>query len=665
MGTIQLFGKTVDYKPYTDEMYMERLGARLKADMTFVRVFQKNLTSSFIDHLRKIVDPTFQHEQNFIISVSGGTGCQPKGSKVLMADGSWKHIQNIRVGDRIITFDKSLGSKVGTILRTTMWLSPENYSLYQTNRHQKLLYSCSHNHIIPYFRRKGFRIKGKNSRDISWRIEETTAKEFYNLSHKNLTHSTMGITCPAIKEFGQKENCKIEPYTLGIYISDGSYRHGANALSGKKYYYLCITKMPGACTDYFCKEYPPTRISPKRGSPAKTFAWKLDSEFANLLNEYGYNGVKSGKKFIPKEALYSDLEYRKKLLAGLIDGDGTFEKGYYSFTSKSRILVEQIEFLVHSVGGRVNQIKRRWGKIASYGFKDFYWVITFFIHEHQGIPILTRKKTTKSFYLGANRQSVSLKKREGRELVYGFTVDGETGFYITDNWMLTHNTGKSIVVISLAKLLVPQRFTYKNICFYDAKILELAKDVPRDSIIIRDENPSKAVYGAGSQRIEMDIMVLAETVRKYGLSLILVEPSEKQMDIVKWYLETVDIDYENRITRMAVKDPYTKQYLGAIYIPVLPSDDPDWVEYNKVKDQFIKDVRAGRMSGAKTDYASLAKKIAKDIDTAVFSKKGDRLVYIQSVHPTFTNQEIKIIHTFVEIILQGGEDALPHAETSE
>jgi hypothetical protein len=214
-------------------------------------------------------------------------------------------------------------------------------------------------------------------------------------------------------------------------------------------------------------------------------------------------------------------------------------------------------------------------------------------------------------------------------------------------------------MISLVKLVIPERFTYKNICFYEHKIAEIAKDLPRDTFAIKDENPDKAVHGAGSDRISMDFKVLVESVRKYGLSIILIEPAEKENDVVKWYLETVDIDYENRITRLALKDPKTKSYLGAVYIPVVPNDDYDWVEYNKIKDKFIDDRRAGNYTGAKDDYTSLARELVKKLDTDIFTKKNERLIFVQSQFPSFTNQEIKIIHCFVEVILKGGDASLP------
>lgn len=223
-------------------------------------------------------------------------------------------------------------------------------------------------------------------------------------------------------------------------------------------------------------------------------------------------------------------------------------------------------------------------------------------------------------------------------------------------------TGKSLLVMSLCKMLVPERFSYKNFCFYDAQILEKAKEIPRDSFIIRDEGVDKAIYGVGSQRTSRQLQVLVETARKYGLNIVFIEPEFRVNEITKYYIETVDIDYENRITRCAVKDPVTMQYLGAIYVPVLPEKDKDWIKYNEVKDKFIDDMREGKLVGAKEDYKAIAKDLAEKINVDIFAKKNERLAFIQSELPTMTNAEIKIIHTFVEIILKGSGWALEKKE---
>jgi len=219
-------------------------------------------------------------------------------------------------------------------------------------------------------------------------------------------------------------------------------------------------------------------------------------------------------------------------------------------------------------------------------------------------------------------------------------------------------TGKSIVVMSLAKILVGDKFSYKNMCFFDSQVLEKAKDIPRDSFIVRDEGVGKAVYGVGSQRTSRQLHVLAETCRKYGLNLVFIEPEFTENELAKYYIETFDMDIDNRITRCALREPSSKQCIGAIYVKVLPEDDEDWVKYNEMKDKFIENMKSGKLKDAKEDYKSLAKKILQRIDLDVFTKKKERLAYIRTQLPTMTNAEIEIVATFLEVMIKKGEDVL-------
>jgi len=226
------------------------------------------------------------------------------------------------------------------------------------------------------------------------------------------------------------------------------------------------------------------------------------------------------------------------------------------------------------------------------------------------------------------------------------SVSGKTG------------SGKSIVVISLCKLITPTRFSYKNVCFFDTQIINIASTLIRDSFIIRDEGVDKAVFGIGSQRTSRQLQVLGETCRKSGLNLIFIEPEFRENELAKYYLETVDMDIVNRITRVAVKDSYTKQYIGSIYIPVVDDDNDDWIKYNEIKDKFIEDVKTGKLNEGKLDYKDIAKEVVSKIDLDVYEKKKERLAFIRTEFPNFTNSEIDIISTFVEVIIKSGKEAI-------
>ena len=174
-------------------------------------------------------------------------------------------------------------------------------------------------------------------------------------------------------------------------------------------------------------------------------------------------------------------------------------------------------------------------------------------------------------FISSMKDIVNPKIRNEQNTIWN--VYGETG------------TGKTMSVMSLVKEITPDTFTYKNVVFFNQQVLDKAKEIGRDTFIIRDE--TVGMYGIGSNRIETDLDILAETCRKAGVNLAFLSGEEKHIGVAKYILMTVDIDYVNRITRLALKDPVTNSYMGAVYVKVLPVDDYDWVEYNKAKDELV------------------------------------------------------------------------------
>lgn len=221
-----------------------------------------------------------------------------------------------------------------------------------------------------------------------------------------------------------------------------------------------------------------------------------------------------------------------------------------------------------------------------------------------------------------------------------WNVSGESG------------SGKSLMVMSLIKLIGTKNFSYKNFVFYDQQILDIAKELKPNSFIVRDE--AVDTYGIGSNRVASDVKVLSETARKYGLNLAFLSPSEREISVSKIDLQTVDIDYENRITRVGVRDPLTRTFFGALYIPVLPDNDTDWVTYNDYKDNFISEVLQGKRSAGKLDYKQIAKDLIKEIDIEIFKTKTQRLAYIRDKNKNLTNSEVNEIGTWLELIIQQG-----------
>lgn len=211
-------------------------------------------------------------------------------------------------------------------------------------------------------------------------------------------------------------------------------------------------------------------------------------------------------------------------------------------------------------------------------------------------------------------------------------------------------TGKSIGAMSLAKITCPT-FSEKYMYFFDQQIIDSSKTIPPKNYAIRDENSGKAIYGQGSNRLSSQIKVIADSCRKFGLSLIFIEPEFKLNSVAKWYLETIDMGNIDgkRFVRMGVKEPSTLMFIGCVFIPVVDENDKDWVDYNNRKDFYIDNVMSGEFKGSKIDLKDEADKILEEIDEEIYRTYKEKMFYITEKYPNLTTGELQSIMIALKI----------------
>ncbi len=403
---------------------------------------RKSLILQHVGGKRIIKNGVLQERECIQVLMSGPPGCQPAGSKVLMANGDWKNIEDIKLGELILSPQEDNSYEFSKVTNITSWESNENYNIVSNRKNKKKLYACSYNHLIPvnhryYPRNKGIRKSGEYKNII----KHFTARDFSKLAIEGKKHNNIGFTCPEIKSFyGVDTDFEIEPYSLGVYISDGmfSLNHYSYQKNCSK---LMICSMDKKVIDEVLNYYPCDYIYNSNKSKANQYYFSLKSEFARLLIKYGFKGKKSGEKFIPKQALLSSIVYRKKLLAGLIDSDGHVSvEGKVDFITKSEKLSKDIRFLVYSLGGTatINHCKKG---IKKLNFEGKYYRIYISI-DLSKLPLKKFKTNYSRTKLGYNRISMNAELDKPQK-VYGLALDSKSKWYITDNFMVTHNSGKT------------------------------------------------------------------------------------------------------------------------------------------------------------------------------------------------------------------------------
>jgi hypothetical protein len=502
---------------------------------------------------KKVIPSLLKKDKDYFIAIDGNEGCQIKGSKVMMSDGSYKNIEDIKLGDSILSPQQDGSNIYSKVINLFKFKAKNIYDVYELNRQKRKLYSCSHNHLIP--------MNVKNKKTKKWEVVHYEAEELYKQSKSFMKNSTTN-TMFGIDKFEDKENCEIEPYCLGTWLGDGHFSsnkskkdnplydtqtivkgHLRNFKSGKQtwqtehttnrknqellnYFHrdVGITTNDLEVIEYVSKFYPIMKFYSKKLTNAKTYRFSLLSDFAKQLIFYGLEGKGSGEKFIPKKALTSDIEYRKKLLAGLIDTDGYLSKELsYSITTKSEQLSKDIEYLVYSLGGRCTIRKIKKG-IKSLGFIGEYFSVCFYLG-NINLPILLKRKqkNSKGYYLSANRIPIELKERDG-EIVYGFELDSKSHWYISDNYIVTKNSGKSTLAFQLAKYIDPT-FDISRIVFTPDEFREAIFKATKGQVIVFDEAFTGFSSRTSLSRVNTILVSMTMQMRQKNLCIIIVLPT--------------------------------------------------------------------------------------------------------------------------------------------
>lgn len=501
----------------------------------------------------KIIPDLKKKDKDCVIAIDGAEGCQPAGEKVMMADGSWKNVEDVVVGDEVLSPQKDGSYVYSKVKKLFKFKSNDIYDIYEKNRDKKKLYSCSSNHLVP--------MNVKNRKTKIWSIKNYESEDLYEKSKTFFKDSTTPTMFPVDKFKGRK-NCKIEPYTLGVWLGDGHFSsslkykknpnygkksvvnsysrklksgkivtHPSYIANHKKKEYLRnysrdigITTESPKIIEYIKKFYPTINFYGKEGTNAKLYRFSINSKFSKLMIEYGFEGIGSGEKFIPKDSLMSDLEYRKKLLAGIIDSDGYCSKGYsYSIVTKSKRFSKDIEFLIHSLGGRcrISKIKKR---IKSSGFEGEYYKVSFYLGDLD-IPLIleNKKRDNDFFYLSANRKSIEIKKKKG-DFVYGFQLNSPSSLYITSNYVVTHNSGKSTLGLQWCRYIDPT-FNLKRVVFTPEEFRNTIHQAKKGQAIMFDEAFTGFSSRAALSGVNKTLISLMMQIRQKNLFIVIVLPT--------------------------------------------------------------------------------------------------------------------------------------------
>lgn len=457
MYGIQLFGKTNRYLPnyigkkWENENEIQFVGELLPHQIEPVDILEQACIE----------------KGGGILSLGTGLGkCNAYNTPILMYDGSIKMVQDIKVGELLMGDDSTP--------RTVLSLARGQDEMYDIIPVKGEKYTVNKEHILCLKNTKKepwiqIRMQNKIKRyDVMWwennkkrskvhdsqieaenfiktiknkhqDIVEISVKDYLKLS-KTFKHHFKGYR--VCIDFPLKDT-PIDPYMIGFWLGDGS-SYGSK-----------ITTQDSTVLHYFANNLGKYNL----------YLSKIKDEYS-----YGISGLTGrywsniflttlkeqnliNNKHIPNIYKINSRENRLKLLAGIIDSDGSLcdDNCTFDFSQKSERLIDDVIYLCRSLGFACYKTKQKkgcWYK-GEYSQDDYYRIII--SGNTNEIPtLIPRKKANIRKQIKDVLVTGITVKHVGKDNYYGFTLNNNMR-YVLGDFTVTHNTISCINLLSRLK----------------------------------------------------------------------------------------------------------------------------------------------------------------------------------------------------------------------
>jgi len=378
--------------------------------------------------------------------IESPTACHSKGTNILMYDGSLKKIEDIIIGDMIMGNDGTSRKvlKLFNGIDEMYKITPSFSKSFIVNKNHILYLECTH----------------KNPKDeCAKEKQEITVGDYIkkSKSFKHIYKLTYNKT-ELIFDRKIETDIKLTPYFIGLYLGDGSTYNIAITSMDDEIYQEVIKQLA-----LYGMDEKNIRKSTKIDNLVSTYnihgitSFKMnenpiknDFKKIGLFFEDSNIRTKCGDKFIPDIIKYGSIDDRYECLAGLIDTDGYTDKDYgYGITSKSERLIDDIVFIARSLGFFAN-------KRIKYNKKyDRNYYRCSISGDVEKIPLrLKRKVISGKVKTYTDKHHIGFKiENIGNGEYYGFELDNNH-LYLDENFLIHHNSGKSLVLYSIIRFLL-------------------------------------------------------------------------------------------------------------------------------------------------------------------------------------------------------------------
>ena len=356
--------------------------------------------------------PGVEQGQYVVITANQKTGkCFAKGTKVRMSDNTIKNIEDIKVGDYVMSPGLEAPKQV-----LSLGHGKEQMYRIHSEMHDDLIVNESH--VMYLYKCPGPRRKV--------RYFTLTVKELIELQSnvKNFRKYYQMVASDEC-DFGLNPVITVEPYFYGLWLGDGSTKDIDITTADSEIVEYLKDYANRLCLDLSEYKYPNRCARYAITSKSKKTLFKPLLELA-----CGWQ-----KDHINRNYLNASIENRYKLLAGIIDSDGYLNqhKTGYQITMKQLSCIKDIQELARSLGMSTH-IRVKHNKT----YDTDYYVLSITGRNCVKIPVLLERKKCRLSKKDYRHFSFSIEPI-GEGDYYGLTLDGNHLFLLED-YTVVHNT---------------------------------------------------------------------------------------------------------------------------------------------------------------------------------------------------------------------------------
>lgn len=382
------------------------------------RLYKSNI--NLYPYQEEAVNKALRAKNGLIVMPCGGGKGLPLDAKIYTPEG-WKRNGDLKIGDEVIGSD-------GETYHVTGIYDKGAVPAYKITFSDGVKIVCDKDHLWNVQKQTQRNDGGK------WWTEctEDIYTHYQNIKRQDLYY--IPVVHPV--KFKHRKTT-MDPWLLGFLLGDGclstkmvSFSTNENEILQKVKNITCDSVHYKGKYDYY-------------------FA---GGEIKKKIEKLSLYGHRSWEKFIPNEYKYNSVRVRLKVLQGLFDADGYVSgKGVYEYSTASIQLANDFVEIVESLGGTAKISE----KIPTYTYNGEKKVgrksyrIHFKLYDFK--PYTSTKHTDRdnerSQYTKAYR---IIKKIEpcGEIISRCITVDAPDSLYVTDHFVVTHNTQTGLELIA-------------------------------------------------------------------------------------------------------------------------------------------------------------------------------------------------------------------------